>query len=71
MEKGCEPMCQGTYLIVEVTQSFDRKNCKMRGSKTIRERQKMIQQKYHEERSEHEIIALGHKKIQYDEKELA
>lgn len=30
-----------------------------------------MQQKDHEERSEHEIIALGHKKIQCDGKELA
>lgn len=31
----------------------------------------MMQQKYHEERSEHEIIALRHKKIQCDGMELA
>lgn len=31
----------------------------------------MMQEKYHEERSEHEIKALGHKKIQRDGKELA
>lgn len=35
VETCCEPMCEGTYLIVEVTQSFDRKIYKMKGSKTI------------------------------------
>lgn len=71
VETCCEATMTDRYLIAEVTQWFDRKNYKMKGSKTIWERWKMIQQNYQKERTEHEVVALGHNRIWCDGKELA